>query len=149
MSDDNEHLSAAISALGDIMLEMQRRKLLARTGASAKTRELLSAKSMTDEQIGDIAAKSFEAGAMELARRGHPGATVFSCNPSERPSGPCDHARTERGKNVPRVYGSWRSEICLDCGAFRTHGHDPGRSHLSAWHPASQYAEATAEPEDH
>lgn len=82
---DNEHLSSAIAALGDIMLEMQRRKLLARPGASAKTREVLSAKSMTDEQVGALASKAFEAGAMELARRGYPGATVFSCSPSEEP----------------------------------------------------------------
>lgn len=75
-------LSAAVSALGDVMLEMQRRKLLARN-PTGKTRELLSAKSLTDEQIGNLAANAFEAGAMALAAVGHPGAAVFSCNPSE------------------------------------------------------------------
>lgn len=61
----------------------------------------------------------------------------------------CQHAHRARGKDVPRVYGSWRSEVCQNCGAFRTHGHDPGRSHLSAWQPAAEYTEATAEPEDY
>lgn len=84
-TDLKASLSAAIDALGDVMLEMQRRKLLARPGASSKTRELLSAKSMTDEQVGDLAARAFAAGAMALARVGYPGTTVFSCNPSEEP----------------------------------------------------------------
>jgi hypothetical protein len=57
----------------------------------------------------------------------------------------CTHTKTIRGKNAPRVYGSWRTEVCLSCGAFRTHGHDAGRSQLSAWRPASAYADATAE----
>jgi hypothetical protein len=82
---DSEHLSAAITALGDVMLEMQRRKLLARPGANETTRRILGAKSLTDEQIGDLAAKAFEAGAIELARRGHPGSTLHVCNPSEEP----------------------------------------------------------------
>lgn len=59
----------------------------------------------------------------------------------------CQHERTTRGANVPRRYGSWRTEVCRDCGAFRTHGHDAARSQLSDWRPASEYAEATAEQE--
>ena len=82
-SDD--HLSAAVSALGDVMLEMQRRKLLARAGSSTKTREMLSANSLTDEQVGDLAAKAFEAGAVELAKRKYPGAVVHSCILDEEP----------------------------------------------------------------
>jgi hypothetical protein len=82
---DSEHLSAAIAALGDVMLEMQRRKLLARPGVSETTRRILVAKSITDEQISDIAAEAFEAGAMELVRRGAPNTTAFICNPSEEP----------------------------------------------------------------
>ncbi len=78
-------LSAAVATLGDVMLEMQRRKLLARPGISAKTREILSEKSMTDAQVGDLAARAFEAGALELAKSKHPGVTAFSCNPSEEP----------------------------------------------------------------
>lgn len=61
---------------------------------------------------------------------------------------PCRHSRTRRGLDVPRVYGSWRSEICEDCGAFRTHGHDSARSHLSEWMPAADYAEATRKDDD-
>jgi hypothetical protein len=60
---------------------------------------------------------------------------------------PCAHAITTRGKDAPRRYGSSRTEVCSACGAFRTHGHDAGRSQLSAWHPASEYEEATAEME--
>lgn len=59
----------------------------------------------------------------------------------------CKHARTTRGADAPRLYGSWRTEVCRDCGAFRTHGHDVGRSHPSEWNPASEYAAATAEQE--
>jgi len=61
----------------------------------------------------------------------------------------CRHGRRERGKDVPRVYGSWRSQVCLDCGAFRTHGHNddpdaPGaHANVSGWLPASEYAGAT------
>lgn len=82
---DSDYLSSAVDALGKIMLEMQRRRLLARPGANETTRRILSEKSLTDEQIGTIAADAFEAGAIELAKRGHPGATVHSCNPSEEP----------------------------------------------------------------
>lgn len=56
---------------------------------------------------------------------------------------PCDHRRSRRGDDVPRVYGSWRTEVCLDCGSFRTHGHDAFRSQKSEWRPAEEYAEAT------
>lgn len=59
----------------------------------------------------------------------------------------CTHERTTRGADVPRLYGSWRTEVCRDCGAFRTHGHDAARSQLSAWRPASEYAEATEQQE--
>lgn len=57
----------------------------------------------------------------------------------------CQHERLTRGSNVPRRYGSFASEVCRDCGAFRTmthHGEDK-----SEWQPASEYAEATAEQE--
>lgn len=57
---------------------------------------------------------------------------------------PCAHPVTSRGANVPRVYGSWQTEVCEKCGAFRTHGHDQGRSNLSAWRPTTEYASATA-----
>lgn len=60
----------------------------------------------------------------------------------------CGHERTARGANVPRLYGTYASEVCQDCGSFRTHGHDAARSRMSAWKPANEYAEATAEPGD-
>lgn len=56
----------------------------------------------------------------------------------------CKHAYTKRGKNAPLRWGSYRTEVCKACGAYRTHGHDAARSHLSAWLPASGYAEAVA-----
>lgn len=59
----------------------------------------------------------------------------------------CLHPATTRGENVPRVYGSWRTEACTACGAFRTHGHDVARSNMSAWQPASEYAEAVEDLE--
>ena len=65
----------------------------------------------------------------------------------------CLHAKTKRGKDAPRAWGSWRTQVCLDCGAFRTHGHNedpdtaPGWS-KSAWRRASEYEEAIAEPGD-
>lgn len=75
-------LSAAISALGDVMLEMQRRRLLAQQ-QTPMTRAILSKKALTDEQVGGIASKAFEAGVTALAKIGYPGATVHSCNPRE------------------------------------------------------------------
>lgn len=60
----------------------------------------------------------------------------------------CGHERTARGADVPLRYGSYASEVCRDCGAFRWHGHDPARSRMSAWKPASEYADATEEQED-
>jgi hypothetical protein len=66
----------------------------------------------------------------------------------------CLHTRTARGEDAPRVWGSWRTQVCLDCGAFRMHGHDedpraaPGWS-KSAWRPAGEYGETTAKPKDH
>lgn len=61
---------------------------------------------------------------------------------------PCVHATVERGKDVPRLYGSWRTQVCVDCKAFRTHGHDdvpdpskPWGGH--PWRPAGEYASAT------
>ena len=79
-------LSDAIAALGDIMLEMQRRRLLERPSSNPFTRAMLSARSLTDEQLGTIAADAFEAGATFLAERNAPGAQVFRCNPSEEPT---------------------------------------------------------------
>jgi hypothetical protein len=35
----------------------------------------------------------------------------------------CKHTTTERGPDIPLRYGSWRSEVCTDCGAWRCVGH--------------------------
>jgi hypothetical protein len=71
-------LSAAVDALGSIMLEMQRRRLMARLDAGevpgevrrSRERALLTEDSLTDEQVGRLATDAFETGAMELIRRG-------------------------------------------------------------------------------
>jgi hypothetical protein len=59
----------------------------------------------------------------------------------------CRHTRTERGKDAQRSWGSWCTQVCLDCGSFRTHAHDaaPGTSPgwtKSRWRPAAEYEEA-------
>lgn len=55
----------------------------------------------------------------------------------------CAHPKTKRGKNAPRQWGSFRTEVCKDCSAFRF------RTHLdeirSDWKPASEYENATTE----
>jgi hypothetical protein len=62
----------------------------------------------------------------------------------------CDHTNVVRGVDVPRVYGSWRTQVCVDCGAFRTHGHNdipepskPWAGH--DWRPASEYVGVVTE----
>lgn len=91
VSDLQSALSAAVDALGEIMLEMQRRKLLSEGKFKMNTPmyEKAIASALTDEQIGTIAANAFEAGTMAMAAVGHPGAAVFSCNGVDR-SGHCD-----------------------------------------------------------
>lgn len=80
-------LSAAVSALGDVMLEMQRRRLFAegRFKMNTPMYEKAMASAITDEQVGRLAADAFEAGATALAAVGHRGAAVFNCNPVEDP----------------------------------------------------------------
>lgn len=60
----------------------------------------------------------------------------------------CSHLNTKRGLDSPRQWGSWRTEVCLDCGSFRTHAHDTGRSHLSEWKPANEYEQETTRYDD-
>jgi hypothetical protein len=57
----------------------------------------------------------------------------------------CSHTDTIRGANIPLRYGSCRSEVCLNCGAFRERDHHGNLR--SSWQPASEYAEAIADPE--
>ena len=78
-----DHLSAAVAALGDVMLEMERRRLLADPTMNDRSRSMLQAKALTDEQLGKLASEAFEADALELAKHGYPGAAVFSCSASD------------------------------------------------------------------
>jgi hypothetical protein len=55
----------------------------------------------------------------------------------------CLHTKTARGKDAPRAWGSWCTQVCLDCGAFRMHAQDEDPSSSpswskSAWRPASE-----------
>lgn len=45
----------------------------------------------------------------------------------------CLHTRAKRGKNAPRAWGSWRSLVCLACGAFRLHAHNEDPSAVPGW----------------
>ncbi len=53
----------------------------------------------------------------------------------------CNHTNVKQGPSVPRVYGSWDSEICVDCGAWRTFTYIH-REWMSKWHSASELADA-------
>jgi len=64
-------LSAAVEALGDVMLEMQRRTLLARGMRNAEWEKALKSKALTDKQIGERAIAAFQAGAEVLLAAGH------------------------------------------------------------------------------
>lgn len=59
---------------------------------------------------------------------------------------PCAHANTKRGDDIPRRYGSYRSRVCVDCGAFEA------RTHFDElawpWRPSSEYAEATRKDDE-
>lgn len=68
----------------------------------------------------------------------------------ERPArdAACAHATTIRGADIPLRHGSWRSEVCHGCGAFRARNHHDELitwGPLSSWRPASEYADATDE----
>jgi hypothetical protein len=56
--------------------------------------------------------------------------------------GICLHRSAHRGVNIPRAWGSFASEVCDECGAFRalTH-HGEVRSE---WRPAIEYADAVS-----
>lgn len=60
----------------------------------------------------------------------------------------CAHTKTKRGKDAPLRYGSYRTEVCKTCGAYRTHGHDMHRSNMSKWQPASAYENATSDNDE-
>ena len=58
----------------------------------------------------------------------------------------CTHTRQKRGKDAPRQWGSYRTCVCLDCGAFQFASHLNERG--DKWYPTSEYDSATAERED-
>ena len=62
----------------------------------------------------------------------------------------CRHERTKRGKDIPRVYGTYRSQVCIDCGMFRARDHYNKivNDSRGAWRPAERYAEDTSERDD-
>lgn len=68
---------------------------------------------------------------------------------------PCAHGVTTRGKDIPRRWGSYRSEVCTACGAFRARTHITTTDPLGEivhdprgdWRPAEEYDDAT-NPED-
>lgn len=73
---------------------------------------------------------------------------------SDPDEGPCRHEQTRPGRDIPRVWGSFASQVCARCGAFRQYGHGvdpdapgPGDT-VSDWRPASDYEDATAERGD-
>lgn len=83
-------LSAACDALGDIMHALNARQLLAKGCSNAVIRAKMEADALPDATLLTMAGHAFEAAALELARRGDPNVTVFSCNPTEEPDGsPC------------------------------------------------------------
>jgi hypothetical protein len=77
---------------------------------------------------------------------------MVRADPLEAVNATCVHAETKRGDDAPLLYGSHRTEVCLACGAFRTHGHNALPSQIGAWasewKPASEYAAATADEDD-
>lgn len=58
----------------------------------------------------------------------------------------CLHAHTERGANIPLRHGSYRSEVCTRCGAFRarTHHDTEIAGRVGRWRPATEFAKAIA-----
>lgn len=63
----------------------------------------------------------------------------------------CQHPSTKRGKNIPLRYGSWRSEVCRGCGAYRARDHHGNliTGLHGGWKPASGYkADTTRDPDE-
>lgn len=58
----------------------------------------------------------------------------------------CKHLKTERGKDIPRRYGSYQTEVCCICGAFRTMDHY--FRGVSDWMPANEYERRIAATDD-
>ena len=50
----------------------------------------------------------------------------------------CEHLHTFPGKDIPLRYGSYRSEVCGNCGDYRWMSHSDD-STIGTWRPASGY----------
>lgn len=58
----------------------------------------------------------------------------------------CPHKHTLRGKDAPRRYGSYQTEVCKCCGMFRLLTH-----HLevqSKWLPQNEYTDYVSDIDD-
>lgn len=58
----------------------------------------------------------------------------------------CPHLQTKRGKDYPLRFGSYRTNVCVACGAWRTHGHND--KDYDYWQPTSSYEEETRPREE-
>jgi hypothetical protein len=72
-------LAVAAAALGDIMLALGTRPLLAKP-MNDTMRAKLEERALTDDAISRISADAFEAAVLALAKAGHPNTTVFTCD---------------------------------------------------------------------
>ena len=62
----------------------------------------------------------------------------------------CSHANTKRGEDMPLVYGSARTEVCVDCGSFRqrTHHDEVPMGFAGRWRQASEYDDAIRQDDE-
>lgn len=60
----------------------------------------------------------------------------------------CEHETTRPGPAIQLRHGSHASEICVACGAWRTHGHDTAKSHASGWRTDDIQVVATRDVDD-
>lgn len=60
----------------------------------------------------------------------------------------CAHKRYRRGKDVPRRWGSYRTRLCLDCGAYQTHSHIAPPLPDTPWKPSDGYEADTTRSDD-
>jgi hypothetical protein len=58
----------------------------------------------------------------------------------------CKHEKTIRGKDAPRQYGSYKTEVCINCNAFRFLDHHGNIE--SSWKDKSEYEQAIEPKED-
>jgi tetrahydromethanopterin S-methyltransferase subunit H len=79
-----EDLAAACDVLGEIMMALAARRLLA-VGISNKIIHAKMMAQVDDAALENLAERGFEAAAMALAKAGYPGATVHQCNLEEEP----------------------------------------------------------------